>query len=56
MFDEAFRFLDVLRESGVTNMYGAGQYLEDEFPGLSRNDAQRIVFNWMDTFSERHPE
>ena len=29
--DEHLEYLDDLRESGVTNMFGAGSYLEDNF-------------------------
>lgn len=29
--EEAFEFLDELRESGRTNMFGASQYIESEF-------------------------
>lgn len=47
------KFLDDLRESGVTNMYGAGPYLTEEF-GLSRADARTVVLEWMRTYTERH--
>lgn len=42
----------MLRESGVTNMYGAAPYIREEFnvgPDVSR----RLLTKWMDTFSER---
>jgi hypothetical protein len=52
---EYFEFLDDLRESGVTNMYGAGTFLEDEFIELGRKDAGEVLTEWMDTFTERHP-
>ena len=51
--EEHLIYLDDLRESGVTNMFGAGQYLEDDF-GLSRDEAREILTYWMKTFSERH--
>ena len=41
-----FEFLNVLRESGVTNMFGAGPYLEQEF-GLDRYEARDILLEWM---------
>lgn len=44
-----FKFLDKLRESGVTNMFGAGPYVCREF-GVSRDEARHIVMSWMDTF------
>ena len=48
-----FEYLDELRESGVTNMYGAGSYLADEF-GLRPRNAREVLGEWMRTFSERH--
>lgn len=51
--DEHLEYLDALRESGVTNMYGAGQYLESAFD-VNRKDASVILVFWMRTFSERH--
>ena len=47
-------FLDELRESGVTNMFGAVPYIVEEF-GFSRQEAQKFLVNWMQTFEERHP-
>lgn len=52
---EYFDFLDELRESGVTNMFGAVTYLRQEFPEL-RNDpkkAAEILRTWMDTYADR---
>lgn len=49
-----FDFLDGLRESGITNMYGAVPYLIEAFPKLTENEAREILKNWMETFSERH--
>lgn len=51
--DEHLQYLDDLRESGVTNMRGAGAYLENEFP-LDKTEASDILCYWMDTFSDRH--
>ncbi len=52
MKEQYFEFLDDLRESGVTNMLGAGPYLQTAF-GLSRYEAKDIVIEWMQTFSQR---
>jgi hypothetical protein len=51
---EVFEFLDRLRESGVTNMYGAGAYIEREF-SMEKAEAKDLLIKWMKTFSERHP-
>ena len=52
--ETVFDYLDGLRESGVTNMYGAGAYLEAEF-GMSADDAKKLLLEWMRSFKERHP-
>ena len=52
--DEHLEFLDDLRISGETNMYGAGTYLEDEF-AIDRISARTILAYWMESFEERHP-
>lgn len=52
--DEHLRFLDELRESGVTNMYGAAVYLREHFV-LSKTEARAVLRYWMDSYEERHP-
>ena len=52
---EYFEYLDELRESGETNMFGAGAYLRREF-GLEKKESHEILAKWMETFSERHSE
>jgi len=52
--DEHLTFLDALRESGVTNMFAAGSYVEREF-GLTRHEAKEVVLYWMQSFEDRHP-
>lgn len=60
--NEMLEYLDELRESGETNMYGAGRYLEAEFPDEllegrsfhSSKKAHAVLAYWMETFSERH--
>ena len=60
--DEHLEYLDELRDSGDTNMYGAGTYLDAEFPELldgkpgfhSSSKAQEILAYWMKSFTERH--
>ena len=43
-------FLDDLRASGECNMFGARQYLENEFPELTPKTASEILGYWMKTF------
>ena len=52
--EEHLEFLDGLRESGVTNMYGATPYVQDEFPELTKGQARKVLTYWMKTFGERH--
>ena len=47
---EGFKFLDDLRESGVTNMFGARPYLV-EFLECNKERASKIHTLWMETFS-----
>jgi hypothetical protein len=48
---EVMEFLNVLRESGVTNMFGAGPYIQEEF-GLDKKESRRILTLWMENFNE----
>ena len=47
---EYFSFLEVLRESGVTNMFGAAPYLEQAF-GLNRREARKVLSEWMNSYA-----
>ena len=48
---EHLKYLDRLRQSGVTNMWGAGAYLESTF-SLSAKTARAILMYWMETFGD----
>lgn len=41
-----FEYLNELRLSGETNMFGAGEYLQREF-GLDRREARDVLMKWM---------
>lgn len=47
-----FEYLDELRESGETNMFGAVPYLMKEFPELTEKEAKNILLAWMESFKE----
>lgn len=47
-----FLFLDDLRESGITNMWGAGVYLQEVFE-VTKIEARDVLLEWMKTFRER---
>ena len=46
---EYFAYLNALRDSGVTNMFGAAPYLQQEF-GLTKYQARDILMKWMESF------
>lgn len=59
-FDQAdvtdmFTYLDELRASGATNMFGAGSYLAAEY-ALERREASKVLMAWMDTFGSDMPD
>lgn len=41
-----FYFLEDLRKSGATNMFGAAPYLVDVF-GMNRREANDVLLEWM---------
>lgn len=52
--EKVFTYLDNLRESGITNMFGSAPYVAEEFD-VNIQEARELVSEWMRTFSERHP-
>lgn len=50
--EEMFEYLDTLRETGVTNMFGAGVYLQQAF-GVDRREAKSVLIEWMKTYGQR---
>lgn len=51
--DEHLEYLDGLRESGATNMFGAGAYLQSAFKELKdRTKATAALSYWMHTFGK----
>ena len=45
-----YKYLVKLRNSGVTNMYGAGPSSMRRFIGVQREESHAILGAWMDTF------
>ncbi len=45
-------FLDDLRDSSITNMFGAVSYILEDFPNLTKEQAREILKYWMKTFKE----
>jgi hypothetical protein len=49
-------FLDDLRKSGITNMFGAVPYIQKGLGIKNYERAKEILIYWMHSFSERHPK
>ena len=45
--EEIFEYLEELRQSGITNMYGAGTFLEQDFE-LEPPRASELLLEWFD--------
>jgi len=56
LIEDHLLYLDGLRESGVTNMFGAVPFVLLEFPSLSKQQAKQVLIYWMKTFGDRHPK
>lgn len=48
---EYYLYLEWLRDTGITNMFGAGPYLEQEFD-LTEQEAREVLLNWMKNYKE----
>lgn len=46
-------FLDELRESGATNMFGAGQWVFEAFDDLKKEEANKMLIYWMKNFKRK---
>lgn len=50
-YKDYYMFLEELRESGVTNMFGAAPYLQKEFD-MGKEESYTVLSNWMNNYSE----
>lgn len=48
-------YLEKLRRSGATNMFGATPYLQSEF-GLGKEEARSILSEWMSSYDPEDPD
>ncbi|MGA3118396.1 MAG: hypothetical protein ABSF90_28715 [Syntrophobacteraceae bacterium] len=51
--EEHLLYLDQLRESGVTNMFGAVPFILLQFPALSEPQAKQVLIYWMKSCAVR---
>jgi hypothetical protein len=49
--ENIFKYLNDLRDSGVTNMWGASAYLERDL-GLSKREAKDALLEWIASFNK----
>jgi len=49
LLQTAFEFLDGLRESGITNMFGAAPYVQEEL-GVDKSTSRKLHTLWMETY------
>ena len=52
MKQEYFAYLESLRDSGVTNMFGAAPFLQHQF-GLSKQEAKEVLLEWMNSYRSK---
>ena len=45
-----YKYLERLRQSGVTNMYGASPYLAKAFPALDKREASKVLVSWIENY------
>lgn len=50
-YEKEFKFLEELRQSGQTSMYGASPYLREEF-NISEAESYEILNQWMTRYDE----
>ena len=53
--NEYWIYLENLRRSGITNMFGAAPYLMREF-GLDQKEAVKILVDWMNNYNKEDYE
>jgi hypothetical protein len=49
---EVLEYLNDLRSSGATNMFGARPYIESEFM-VDKKEASRLLTLWMSNYNEK---
>lgn len=49
---EILMYLNDLRDSGATNMFGALPYLTADFPDETKQECKRCLLLWMNNFNE----
>lgn len=50
-WEKYYQTLENIRQSGITNMFGAAPYLKEFCPELSHKLAQAILVNWIHNYN-----
>tara|TARA_R100000234_G_C4922866_1_gene144976 strand:- start:417 stop:632 length:216 start_codon:yes stop_codon:yes gene_type:complete len=53
--NEVFLYLEELRESGETNMFGAAAYIQNEF-NLDKKTSIKYLSHWMRSYNKQEEE
>jgi len=48
---EVLEYLNILRDSGATNMFGATPFIKDEF-SLDNKESKRLMLLWVKNFND----
>ena len=51
-WEEYYQMLENIRQSGITNMFGAAPYLKEFCPELSHEESKEILLSWMSNYNE----
>ena len=53
--DEHLEYLDMLRKSGITNMFASCDYIQRVFD-MNRHEAKEVLSYWVHSFKEQHTQ
>ena len=51
-WEHYYKALELIRESGITNMFGGDYYLKELCPELTREQAKEILCSWIDNYDK----
>lgn len=51
-WDRYYKTLELIRKSGITNMWGGDYYLKELCPELTREQAKNILLSWIENYNE----
>ena len=50
-WEHYYKALELIRQSGITNMWGGDYYLKEICPELTREQAKEILCSWIDNYN-----